>query len=79
MRVEVYTGPVEAEPILRLKLEQRGDQISLVAVDRLGVHKLAGVILSISAECGISRHSFVSKDLGLPLNQRAQVQLSTGE
>lgn len=75
MRVEVYEEKPTEEPekVLRLRLEDRGYCVSVVAVNERGERMPEGYLLSFEEDGTISRHICVSAGLGLRLNDRGQV------
>lgn len=66
--------PPEA-PVLRLALVKRNEGVSLHAVDESGRHLNGGYLLSITPRGQIMRSTGISKDLGLPLDNRGRLQM----
>ena len=73
MKIEVFEDPKPAEPTLRLKLEQSGDDVSLAAVDEHGVARPGGYILMIT-DRGIIMCSSAT-EVPLPRDERNRVKI----
>lgn len=73
MKIEVFESPKPAEPTLRLKLEQNGENVSLAAVDEYGVARPGGYILTVT-DRGIVMCSGAT-DVPLPRDERNRVKV----
>jgi hypothetical protein len=66
IQLEVFEGPksVAPEPV-RLKLEKRGADVALVAVDNTGKPIWCGTVLTIRSNGQVCRHACLNPTLGL--------------
>lgn len=67
MKVKVFDEPESEEPVLRLKLEEIGEEVNLAAVDEHGNMIPGGYILGIDSDGIVSLFGSLSPKLGLQL------------
>ena len=71
MKVRMFSKKTEG--VIFLKLEESGDGVDLVAVDRDGVKLPGGLILSLDCS-GLLRYRGVETGLGFPLDSDGRVK-----
>ena len=77
MKFEAY-NPKEAEKgrVVRLRLVQEGDGVSLVAVNQRGVRILGGNLLSFGNRSRPTRCPSIARELGLDLDEEGRLLFS---
>ncbi len=74
MKVVVY-GSEPEDPKVRLKLEQRGEAVVLIAVNSNGERICSGSLITIQPD-GVYMHYSISAAVGLPLDSDGKLRLA---
>lgn len=76
MKVEIYQDQkAKVEPVLRLRLEETGAAVALVAVDEFGAHVAAPYILEVGANGVVALQGGVNSAIGLEIDEDGYVKV----
>jgi len=74
MKVKVYETIKEKESIVRLKMQQSGDTVQIIAVDEMGRPNLSGHICHFSPDGKLVLNTGVNEKLGFDLDSTGQIK-----